>query len=47
MQWKNFNMITKITLELLENEKSTKKSKPMKRFKASLDDSYWEIIMKV
>ncbi len=41
----NFNMITKVALALLDNEKSTKKSKPTKRFKASLDDSYKELIM--
>jgi len=43
----NFNMMTKVALALLDNEKSTKNSKPMKRFKASLDDNYREIIMKV
>jgi predicted transposase YbfD/YdcC len=43
----NFNMMTKVALALLDNEKSTKKSKPMKRFKASLDDHYREMIMKV
>lgn len=41
----NFNMMTKVALALLDNEKSTKKSKPTKRFKASLDDSYRELIM--
>jgi hypothetical protein len=40
-------MMTKVALALLDNEKSTKKSKPMKRFKASLDDHYREMIMKV
>lgn len=43
----NFNMMTKVALNLLDNEKSTKISKPTKRFKASLDDSYRELIMKV
>lgn len=43
----NFNMMTKVALNLLDNEKSAKKSKPMKRFKASLDDNYRELIMKV
>jgi len=43
----NFNMMTKVALALLDKEKSTKKSKPTKRFKASLDDSYREMIMKV
>ena len=40
-------MMTKVALNLLDNEKSTKKSKPTKRFKASLDDAYRELIMKV
>ena len=44
---KNFNMITKVALALLDNEKSTKKSKPTKRFKASIDDTYREFILKV
>lgn len=43
----NFNMMVKVALALIDGEKSTKKSKPMKRFKASLDDSYREMIMKV
>lgn len=43
----NFNMMTKVALALLDNEKSTKKSKPTKRFKTSLNDSYTELIMKV
>jgi predicted transposase YbfD/YdcC len=42
-----FNMMTKVALALIDNEKSNKKSKPMKRFKASLDDAYREKIMKV
>lgn len=44
---KNFNMMTKVALALLDNEKSTKKSKPTKRFKASIDDTYREFILKV
>jgi len=43
----NFNMMTKVALNLLDSEKSTKKSKPTKRFKAAMDDSYRELIMKV
>ena len=43
----NFNMMTKVALNLLDNEKSTKKSKPTKRFKAAIDDKYREFILKV
>jgi hypothetical protein len=43
----NFNMMAKVALALIDSEKSTKKSKPTKRFKASLDDSYREFIMKI
>lgn len=43
----NFNMMTKVALALLDNEKSTKKSKPIKRFKASMDDQYREFVLKV
>lgn len=43
----NFNMMTKVALNLLDAEKSTKKSKPTKRFKAAIDDSYREFVMKV
>jgi predicted transposase YbfD/YdcC len=43
----NFNMMTKVALALIDGEKSTKKSKPTKRFKASLDDDYREFIMKI
>ena len=44
---KNFNMMTKVALALLDNEKTTKKSKPTKRFKAAIDDTYREFILKV
>jgi len=43
----NFNMMTKVALALIDNEKSTKKSKPTKRFKASINDKYREMIMKI
>lgn len=43
----NFNMMAKVALALIDSEKSTKKSKPTKRLKASLDDSYREFIMKI
>lgn len=43
----NFNIITKVALNLLDNEKSTKKSKPTKRFKATIDDKYREFILNV
>jgi hypothetical protein len=43
----NFNIISKIALGLIENEKSIKKSKPLKMLKAILDESYLEKIMKV
>ena len=32
--------MTKVALALSDNEKSTKKSKPTKRFKAAIDDTY-------
>ncbi len=43
----NFNMITKMSLGLLEAEKTKKKSKPIKRLIASIDDSYRELILGV
>jgi predicted transposase YbfD/YdcC len=41
----NFNMITKLALGLIDAETSKKKSKNIKRLKASLDDSYREKIL--
>lgn len=41
----NFNMITKTALGLIEAETTKKKSKPIKRLIASIDDSYREKIM--
>jgi predicted transposase YbfD/YdcC len=43
----NFNIISKVALGLIENEKSVKLSKPLKRLRASLNDAYREKIMKV
>jgi predicted transposase YbfD/YdcC len=43
----NFNIISKIALSMLENEKSVKNSKPNKRHKAALSDSYREKVLKV
>jgi predicted transposase YbfD/YdcC len=43
----NFNIINKAALGLLDNEKSTKHFKPMKRFKAAHSDEYRELILKV
>jgi predicted transposase YbfD/YdcC len=43
----NFNVISKVALGLVENEKTQKISKPLKRLRASIDDSYREIIMKI
>ena len=41
----NFNMITKLALGLIEAEKTKKKSKPIKRLIASINDSYRELIL--
>ena len=41
----NFNMVLKLALGLLDAEKTKKKSKNMKRLKASIDDSYREKIL--
>jgi len=38
-------MITKLALGLIEAEKTKKKSKPIKRLIASIDDSYRELIL--
>jgi predicted transposase YbfD/YdcC len=43
----NFNIISKVALGLIENEKTTKKSKPMKILNALLNDEYREKIMKL
>lgn len=43
----NFNIINKAAIGLLDNEKSTKHYKPMKRMKASHSDSYRELILKL
>ena len=43
----NFNIISKTALGLIESEKSTNLSKPMKRLRAFIDDGFRELIMKV
>lgn len=43
----NFNIIAKMALTLIDQEKSTKKSKPSKRLLAALDDRYRAKILKV
>lgn len=43
----NFNLINKTALGLLINEKTAKMSKPLKRLRASINDSYRELILKV
>ncbi len=43
----NYNTIAKAAIALLDNEKSQKKSKPLKMLKATLSDKYREKIMKV
>ena len=43
----NFNIISKTALGLIDSEKSTNLSKPMKRLRASIDDDFRELIMKV
>ena len=43
----NFNIIAKMALTLIDQEKSTKKSKPSKRLLAALDDGYRAKILKV
>jgi len=42
----NFNIIAKMALTLIDNEKETKKSKPNKRMLAALDDDYRSKILK-
>jgi len=43
----NYNMITKMALNLIDRESSTKKSKPSKRLLSALDDKYREKILKI
>lgn len=43
----NFNVVNKGALGLLDNEKTTKYFKPMKRMKAAHNDDYRELILKV
>ena len=43
----NFNIISKTALGLIDNEKTLKISKPMKRLRASIDDNYRELILKI
>lgn len=43
----NSNVIAKLAITLLDNEKSNKKSKNRKRLKAFADDHYRELILKV
>jgi len=43
----NFNVISKAALALVDNEKSTNLTKPLKRLRASIDDSFRELILKV
>jgi predicted transposase YbfD/YdcC len=43
----NFNVINKIALTMIDQERSTKASKPIKRQKAALSDEYREFLLKV
>jgi predicted transposase YbfD/YdcC len=43
----NYNVIAKLALALIDAEKSINKSKPIKRLRASIDDSYREKILKI
>jgi predicted transposase YbfD/YdcC len=43
----NFNVMNKVALGLIENEKTEKKSKPIKQLNALLNDVYREKIMKL
>ena len=43
----NYNIIAKIALTIIDKEKSTKKSKPIKRQWAALDDHYREFLLNV
>lgn len=44
---KNYNIIAKVALGLLVNEKTEKLTKPLKRLRASIDDRYRELVLKV
>jgi predicted transposase YbfD/YdcC len=43
----NFNIISKMALSLLDQEKSSKKSKPSKRLLAALDDNYRAKVLQI
>ena len=43
----NFNMMSKVALSLIDNDKPTKKSKILKRHKAALDDNYRAKLLKI
>lgn len=43
----NYNVIAKVALGLVDNEKTKNLTKPLKRLRASIDDSYRELILKV
>ena len=43
----NYNIIAKVALGLVDNEKTKKLTKPLKRLRASIDDNYRELILKV
>src|SRR5699024_6953497 len=43
----NYNIIAKVAIALLNNEKTKKLSKPLKRRRASIDDEYRELILKI
>lgn len=44
---KNYNIIAKVALGLVDNEKTEKLIKPLKRLRASIDDSYRGLILKL
>jgi len=43
----NANLLSKLSIALLIDEKSKKKSKPLKRFNAMMDDKYRELLLKL
>ena len=43
----NLNVVSKVPSALVDNEKSTAFSKPMKRMEANHDDAFRELIMKL
>jgi predicted transposase YbfD/YdcC len=43
----NANIISKVALGLLENEKTVKKTKPLKRLNAAHNDHYRELVLKI